>query len=916
MKSTDIYSLFEAKQELFEVDMSPTNLKKLAAAIPGVQVGMEFEMVVPGVSLDDDEDPGVEPDYSVDERPGDIEEIIDFFGYDDDYVGLSNSRRTLGALRDVLRDTYIEWKTEQMKEKWVHDPKLGKNYLNTWIKNNVDPAEVAEYAGADPDLFGNPNPSKQDYEDFTDEQWAEETDYYDQALEEFIDAQDEDDDEFDEESWLRDTNVNSMSDVMDRYGHGRYELFWPHYTTNEPEYGSGGDSITSIGEDFSEAIGKRVYTSDSYHGARRAPDAYSLEPDTSIYGDDGAGLEFISPPMSVDEMFKDLQKVKEWAKRNSAYTNKSTGLHINVSIPDYSLENLDFVKLAVLLGDQYVLNQFGRLSNTYAKSALEIIKDRRHDTNTVNNLLTQLKSNVGNIASKILHSGNTDKYTSINTKQQYVEFRSAGGDWLDKNFDKIEDTTLRFIVALDAACDPEKYKKEYHKALYKTLKPKDSTEDMSKFALYMSGEITRAQYANSLAQERKDRLVSKGIKIISDEQVDEGDWQITYDDGRKSENIYIENNSAVPNEKRAAEAAKQFKPNWFTPDRVKYVTIAPFKFDQMLDELKLYGASYGSIVSSVVAKNEEEAIGYIKRMNPERFASYPDTTINLEVENASKRGLLRILDWQEKKLEVGDKWIQKTKIWHVFAPRLRTSEDYYIAATNREEVADIIRLINPEQAADPSLTIIVSEPYPSEGQIRNRAERQNMLIRQREELSQYQNDGQGDDLVPIEVANLEVYRVHNMNGYMYVAAENHREAAEIANHLDPEKFGNIGDLTVNVTDSSGNQALISAMYRRQLEQFRNPATRDPSFAAPKSATQITGSFGTPQPAFSEPRSTPATSTTQPKARIGDLHRYQVSRTDASGRVYVTATSEQDAFQQAIRMLPSWNSMQLSARKID
>ena len=878
MKSIDIYSLFEAKQELFEVDMSPSNLKKLASAIPGVMVGMEFEMVVPGVQN--------EPDYSRDDRPDSIDEIIEFFGYDDDYRGVSNSYRTLDLLRIKLDEMYTEW----LKDKFLLD---GKDYLTKWIKENVEPSEVAEFAETAPDLFGEIIPSKQDYEDFMEDQWDNESEYFDQALEEFRDDARNDGD-LDEEAWLRDAGIGSMSEVIDEVQFGR-TLEWPMYEEIESDYDDKDETIESIGEDFSEAIGKPVYTSDSYHGARRAPDAYSLEPDSSITTDGGAGLEFISPPMGVDEMFKDLHTVKKWAKRNRAFTNRSTGLHINVSIPDYSLEKLDFVKLAVLLGDQYVLSQFGRLSNSYAKSALSIIQDMRHDDRVVDKLLAQLKNNVGDIASKILHNGNTDKYTSINTKQKYVEFRSAGGDWLDKNFDKIEDTTLRFIVALDAACDPEKYKKEYHKALYKTLKPKDSTEDMSKFALYMSGEITRSQYANSLAQERKDRLVSKGIKIISDEQVDEGDWQITYDDGRKSENIYIENNSAVPNEERAAEAAKQFKPNWFTPDRVKYVTIAPFKFDQMLDELKLYGASYGSVISSVVAKNEEEAIEYIKRMNPERFASYPDTTINIEVENASKRSLLRILDWQEKKLEVGDKWIQKTKIWHVFAPRLRTSEDYYIAATNREEVADIIRLINPEQAADPSLTIIVSEPHPTEGQIRNRAERQNMLIQQREELLQYQNDDQGDDLVPIEVANLEVYRVHNMNGYMYVAAENHTEAAEIANHLDPEKFGNIGDLTVNVTDSSGSQALISAMYRRQLEQFRNPATRDPSFAV------------SPTPDISPP---------QPKARIGDLHRYEVSRTDASGRVYVTATSDQDAFQQAIRMAPSWNPMQLSARKID
>jgi hypothetical protein len=45
------------------------------------------------------------------------------------------------------------------------------------------------------------------------------------------------------------------------------------------------------------------------------------------------------------------------------------------------------------------------------------------------------------LATKAIHSGQTDKMvTSINTKEGYIEFRSPGGDWLDENFDKIENT--------------------------------------------------------------------------------------------------------------------------------------------------------------------------------------------------------------------------------------------------------------------------------------------------------------------------------------------------------------------------------------------------------------------------------------------------------------------------------------------
>ena len=500
MKATDIYSLFEAQQELFEVEMSPSNLKRLAAAIPGVQVGMEFEMVVPGAKGDVDDDfYEREPDYDRDERVEDIEDIVRFFGEDDDYMGQMNSPGTLDRLRDELYEKFYEWRGQKIFNEWRDSD--GKEYFAKWVKENVDPDVVSTSLDLGDDLFGNPTaPKKEDWEQFLEDEWDNEGPYYDEAYEAFREDRESDGDH-DESEFLSDIGIRYMSHVENNVN---VDLSWPYY---EDYYGGDGEDIESVGDDFSDAIGKPVYSSTSYHGARRAPGAYSLEPDGSIDAGPGeAGLEFVSPPMPVDEMLEDLENVKEWADNRGAYTNSSTGLHINVSIPNYSRENLDFVKLAVLLGDRYVLEQFGRLSNSYAESALNIIENRAKDNEDVDRLLNQLKTNVETIASKLLHSGRTDKYTSINTKENYVEFRSAGGDWLNKNFLKIENTLLRFIVALDAACDPNKYKKEYLKGLYKVLKPKDPKSDMSMFARYMAGEITRSEYANSLESKRKERF--------------------------------------------------------------------------------------------------------------------------------------------------------------------------------------------------------------------------------------------------------------------------------------------------------------------------------------------------------------------------------------------------------------------------
>jgi hypothetical protein len=136
-----------------------------------------------------------------------------------------------------------------------------------------------------------------------------------------------------------------------------------------------------------------------------------VEPDGSLEGDNDGdeGLEFVSPPMPIDELLKDLNAVKAWAGRMGVYTNQSTGLHINISVPEYSKDRLDFVKLALLLGDEYVLDLFGRASNTYAKSALGKVRDRvRQRPEEAQQLLDKMKGQMGELASKAIHGGYTD----------------------------------------------------------------------------------------------------------------------------------------------------------------------------------------------------------------------------------------------------------------------------------------------------------------------------------------------------------------------------------------------------------------------------------------------------------------------------------------------------------------------------
>jgi len=111
-----------------------------------------------------------------------------------------------------------------------------------------------------------------------------------------------------------------------------------------------------------------------------------------------------------------------------------------------------------------------------------------------------MKNHLALAASKAIHSGTTDKFTSINTKNNRVEFRGPGGDWINmykSDPGKLVNPMLRMVVALDAACDPEKYKQEYQKKLYKLLNPagqKDEYGDMiNEFSKYVSAMGGAAQ---------------------------------------------------------------------------------------------------------------------------------------------------------------------------------------------------------------------------------------------------------------------------------------------------------------------------------------------------------------------------------------------------------------------------------------
>jgi hypothetical protein len=499
-------------QPLNEVAMTPNALKSLVAKIPA-KAGMEFEMYVPDVESEDDgSDFEPEPDYGMDERTGyDIDGIIDFFSGGDGNM----SRRDLQRLRNDLDEAYMEWRDEAMLTKW-HDE--GKDLLKADMEEDFDQDEAINRAMNDLGftaqekddakeayLRNKDKTSSKEMEDseahnnwlravdvaereidtLVDEEWTNEGSDYERVKEKFYD---DGDDLFDVENWLDDEGYNRMSDIENNF-----TVTWPHYTQWEPS-GESSIDVASVADEFSRMIDRPV-NHGAYHQSKRAPNTYNLEPDGSLddTNDEGdAGLEFISPPLSLVKMISDLHKIKNWADRKGCYTNESTGLHINVSVPGVDKSTMDYVKLVLLLGDNHILEQFERQGNTYCRSALDKLKEQANNMTEqrVANLFDTMRQGLDKLASESIHSGDTQKFVSVNNKGGYVEFRSPGGDWLDEKFDLIENTLYRAVVALDAAGDPQKYRKEYMKKLYKLLAPKGGADPIAIFAKYASGDLT------------------------------------------------------------------------------------------------------------------------------------------------------------------------------------------------------------------------------------------------------------------------------------------------------------------------------------------------------------------------------------------------------------------------------------------
>ncbi len=540
-----VESAEQSKPSLNEVDMSPSALAQFAKGADqfGIRAGFEAEMLFTGISPRG-EGGESEPDYEgADERissNASLDDLQEFFSETmsrNNRVWARMEEEYLDAVYEKAQEFVDENIDERVRERVLDEVSEDDRLYNYLSSNGHSDEDIDKIIAA-----GNDAPAftrSADERAYAEENplykfWSEAQSAVEEEIESEIDRmRDEVEEELRDEfmsdndyymgEWLRDNNIDYMSELS-----REYELDWPHWTENT-EYEAFDDyEMRRAVDDLEEALGMGVEVSDGYHNAERTDDKYIVEPDGSLEPDDPSehgSAEIISPPMPLDQMIDHLKKVIAWAKSHGGYTNHTTGLHVGVSLPDMS--KVDYIKLALLVGDQHVLKVFGREFNTYCRGVFKQIAANRNEQ-TIAQSVDALKSGMIGVASTALKytvfnaSGTTEKKVTLNWKNRYIEFRSMGGDYIDE-VDKIVNTVYRYVRAIVSSADPEMDRKEYLSKLYKLvqkanedLNAPDAVEPVNMIITkYLAGQVNKdtivkyKEYFQKAALSRKDPAAGK-----------------------------------------------------------------------------------------------------------------------------------------------------------------------------------------------------------------------------------------------------------------------------------------------------------------------------------------------------------------------------------------------------------------------
>jgi len=468
------------EEDLLEVDMGSGALRSWAKSpeAQGVRCGFELELIFPDTERGE-EDYDNEANLDADEPIGTLDQIVDFYD-GDDRAWEGAQRQEEEQFREKVIEDLMDYQDEQFFDWWGDNGEDEvREEMEAELERNVTDEEFMEEFENEGEIFERVREREQD-EHRGDITWAQ-----------FWESQ----------------QIEAMSDLMNKY-----DLYWPYVMGAQ----GGSKPVDDWAEEISAITGKGTNVSDTYHGEDKVEGKYTLEPDSSLTAneDNDAGIELVSPVMPLDEAISDIEKLLNWADDNDIYTNNTTGLHMNISVPQGN--DIDYTKLVLFSGDKYVLDKYDRLTTNFAPSVLTQLQNRasQMDANLAASSMQKMKTSLQDAAEEFVKGGTgMAKYSSIHIKDGYIEFRGPGGVYTNKDVSEITDTMLRFARAMTIAADPQAHRQEYQKKLYKLLNTGSGEERTidSLFAELQSGTISQVvfkkRWANLVVKQTQNQQV-------------------------------------------------------------------------------------------------------------------------------------------------------------------------------------------------------------------------------------------------------------------------------------------------------------------------------------------------------------------------------------------------------------------------
>lgn len=266
-----------------------------------------------------------------------------------------------------------------------------------------------------------------------------------------------------------------------------------------------------------------------YGGAKR-----DFEGDTTGYylEQDGAGPELVSDPMPLTRGLEELENILSVISEYFQ-TDASRGLHINVSIDGLTTYNIDLMKLMLFLGEDYLLNSFGRMDNDYTKPQsynisryFSMFRTPKENFDRVfvqpeyvslaNAAMTDFLTTTGANSNAKYHTFNPLK---LYENKPYLEFRIMGNEGYERRFQEIRNQIQRYVYVMSLAMDPEAERKEYAKKLWRltrdfkanNIRPSDFTDFMK---TARADEMAYTYTVNDRKDTKQFKLFTNGYEPI------------------------------------------------------------------------------------------------------------------------------------------------------------------------------------------------------------------------------------------------------------------------------------------------------------------------------------------------------------------------------------------------------------------